>query len=232
MKQRVLITGGAHGIGKASAQRCVAEGYEVLIIDQTGDGIRADLSCPDQTAEALEKALKTGPITRLLNNVGTVEAASAQEQTLAQFDRVIALNLRCAMQCTQALIPGMTDAGFGRIVSIASRAALGKTLRSAYAASKAGLIGLSRVWALELGRLGITSNVIGPGPIATELFKQANPADSPRTKQILDNIPVGRMGEPEDVAAAVAFFMREDSAFVTGQVLYVCGGAGVGGVAT
>ncbi|MFM7660785.1 MAG: SDR family oxidoreductase, partial [Betaproteobacteria bacterium] len=101
-----------------------------------------------------------------------------------------------------------------------------------YAASKAGLIGLSRVWALELGRLGITSNVIGPGPIATELFKQANPPDSPRTRQILDNIPVGRMGEPDDVAAAVAFFMREDSAFVTGQVLYVCGGAGVGGVAT
>ncbi|MFM7659713.1 MAG: SDR family NAD(P)-dependent oxidoreductase, partial [Betaproteobacteria bacterium] len=178
MKHRVLITGGANGIGKASAQRCMAEGYEVIVIDREGDGIRADLSCPNQTAEALEEALKHGPITRLLNNVGTVEAATAQEQSLAQFDRVIALNLRCAMQCTQALLPSMTEAGFGRIVSISSRAALGKTLRSAYAASKAGLIGLSRVWALELGRLGITSNVIGPGPIATELFKQANPPDS------------------------------------------------------
>ncbi|MEY3105690.1 MAG: hypothetical protein RJA72_1722, partial [Pseudomonadota bacterium] len=102
MKHRVLITGGANGIGKASAQRCMAEGYEVIVIDREGDGIRADLSCPNQTAEALEEALKHGPITRLLNNVGTVEAATAHEQSLAQFDRVIALNLRCAMQCTQA----------------------------------------------------------------------------------------------------------------------------------
>ena len=114
--------------------------------------------------------LADGPITRLVNNVGAVFPAPLAEQTLADVDAAYALNLRCAVQCTQAVLPGMTDAGFGRIVNLTSRAALGKELRGAYAASKAGLIGLTRVWALELGPLGVTVNAIGPGPIATELF--------------------------------------------------------------
>lgn len=227
-RERVLITGGGAGMGAAIAQRCAQEGYEPVVIDRDGDGIRADLSDPESTARALEQALADGPITRIVNNVGAVFAASAQEQTLDQFDAAWRLNLAAAVQCTQALLPGMIEQGFGRIVSVSSRAALGKADRSAYAATKAGLIGLSRVWALELGEHGITANVVAPGPIATELFRRANPAESPRTQAILRGIPVGRMGDPADVAHCAAHFLDRRSGFVTGQVLYVCGGMTVG----
>jgi NAD(P)-dependent dehydrogenase (short-subunit alcohol dehydrogenase family) len=172
--------------------------------------------------------LRDGPITRLVNNVGMVRPAAADKQTLDDFDSVMALNVRCAMQCMQALLPGMRDAGFGRIVNIASRAALGKELRTAYAASKAALMGMTRVWALELGAHGITANAIGPGPIRTELFDQANPPGSERTNAIINGIPVRRIGMPDDVANGVSFFLDPRSGFVTGQTLYVCGGMTVG----
>lgn len=227
-KQRVLITGGAAGIGAAAAERCRQDGYEPVIIDRTGNGIIADLSDPVATGRALAQALEGGPITRLVNNVGIVCPADAENQTLEELERAWALNVRCSMQCMQALLPGMKEAGFGRILNMSSRAALGKQLRSAYAATKAGLIGMTRVWALELGSYGITANAIGPGPIATELFERANPPDSPRTQAIIDSVPVKRIGKPEDVAQAVSFFLDERSGFVTGQVLYVCGGMTVG----
>ncbi|QPI10435.1 SDR family oxidoreductase [Stutzerimonas stutzeri] len=225
---RVLITGGAAGIGAATAERCREEGYDPVIIDREGSGIRADLSDSEATAEALREALARGPITRLVNNVGMVCPATAEAQTLAELDRVMALNLRCAMQCMQALLPGMKAARFGRIVNMASRAALGKELRTAYAASKAALIGMTRVWALELGAHGITANAVGPGPIRTELFDRANPPGSPRTQQIIDSVPVKRVGTADDVAHAVAYLLDERSGFVTGQTLYVCGGMTVG----
>ena len=153
---------------------------------------------------------------------------SPEEQTFADLDQVVSLNLRCALQCVQALLPGMKAARFGRIVNIPSRAALGKEHRTVYAATKAGLNGMAKVWALELGQHGITANAIGPGPIRTELFDKTNPADSPRTQAILQSIPVRRMGEPEDVANAVAFLLDARSGFISGQVLYVCGGMTVG----
>lgn len=157
--------------------------------------------------DALERALEGGPITRLVNNVGMVAPASVGDQTLEEFDKVVALNLRCAMQCTQALLPGMRVAGFGRIVNMASRAALGKELRTAYSATKAGLIGMAKTWALELGEYGITANAVGPGPIRTELFDRANPPGAPRTQAIIGAIPVRRVGEPEDVAHAVSYLL-------------------------
>lgn len=227
-KQRVLITGGAAGIGAAAAARCRADGYEVIIIDRAGDGIIADLADTVATGRALAQALEGGPITRLLNNVGMVCPADAENQTLEELERAWALNVRSSMQCMQALLPGMKEAGFGRIINMSSRAALGKQLRTAYAATKAGLIGMTRVWALELGAYGITANAIGPGPIATELFDRANPPGSPRTQAIIDSVPVKRIGTPDDVAQAVSFFLDERSGFVTGQVLYVCGGMTVG----
>jgi NAD(P)-dependent dehydrogenase (short-subunit alcohol dehydrogenase family) len=114
------------------------------------------------------------------------------------------------------------------VVNISSRAALGKQQRTVYSATKAALIGMAKVWALELGGHGITANAIGPGPIRTALFDQANPADSPRTRAIIEAIPVRRMGTPADVANAVAFLLDARSGFVTGQTLYVCGGMTVG----
>lgn len=227
-RERVLITGGASGIGAAIAERCRAEGFEPVIIDRLGDGIRADLSDAADTERALREALAGGAITRLVNNVGVVVPADVEHQTLAEFDLAISLNLRCAFQCMQALLPGMKEAGFGRIVNMSSRAALGKELRTAYSATKAGLIGMTRVWALELGRHGITANAIGPGPIRTELFDRANPPDAPRTRAIIESVPVKRVGTADDIAHTASYLLDERSGFVTGQVIYVCGGMTVG----
>ncbi len=232
MPERVLITGGAAGIGAAIADRCRQDGLVPVVIDRVqtaqGDGIVADLSDRTETARALTQALADGPITRLVNNVGVVVPADAESQSLESFDLAVELNLRCALQCMQALLPGMKEAGFGRIVNMSSRAALGKELRTAYSATKAGLLGMTRVWALELGQFGITANAIGPGPIRTELFDRANPPDAPRTRAIIEAVPVKRVGTPEDVANAAAYFLDSRSGFTTGQVLYVCGGMTVG----
>jgi NAD(P)-dependent dehydrogenase (short-subunit alcohol dehydrogenase family) len=228
--ERILITGGASGIGLAIAEKAASNGWYVVVLDRqpgpVGKAMIADLSDTADTARALDEALADGPITRLVNNVGAVFPAPLREQSLDDVDRAFALNLRCAVQCTQALLPGMSDAGFGRIVNMASRAALGKELRTAYSASKAGLIGITRVWALELGPEGITVNAIGPGPIATTLFAKAN--DAERTKRITEAIPVRRMGTPADVAHTAAYLLDEQAGFVTGQTIYVCGGLTVG----
>ncbi|MDV7217479.1 SDR family oxidoreductase [Streptomyces prunicolor] len=230
--ERLLVTGGASGIGRAIVEEGLSLGWDVAVIDRdrapAGQSVTADLSDPDATADALAEVLATGPVTRLVNNVGAVFPQRLEETTLAEVDAAHALNLRCAVQCTQAVLPGMKAAGFGRVVNMSSRAALGKELRTAYAASKAALIGLTRVWALELGEHGITVNAIGPGPIATELFNRANPADAPRTKAIVRSVPVQRVGTPEDVAHAACFFLSGRAGFVTGQTLYVCGGMTVG----
>jgi 3-oxoacyl-[acyl-carrier protein] reductase len=199
-----------------------------VVIDRDGNGIRADLSDAAQTTNALEIALRGGPITRLVNNVGVVRPGPIETQTIADLDAVVSLNLRCAMQSLQALLPGMKRAGFGRVVNVSSRAAIGKAHRTVYAATKAGLHGMAKVWALELGAYGITVNAVGPGPIKTALFDRANPPGAVATQAIIDAIPVRRMGTPDDVAHAVNFFLDEKSGFVTGQVLYVCGGMTVG----
>src|ERR1700730_643706 len=231
-RERVLITGGAAGIGAACAERCEADGFEAVVIDRVGSrigsGLIADLSDTEATRKALDQALAGGPITRLINNVGVVVPAGVAEQSIEELELAWSLNVRCAMQCMQALLPGMQAAGFGRIVNMSSRAALGKELRTAYSATKAALIGMTRVWALELGRYGITANAIGPGPIRTELFDRVNTPDSPRTRAIVESVPVKRVGTPEDIAHAVSYFLDARSGFVTGQVLYVCGGMTVG----
>jgi 3-oxoacyl-[acyl-carrier protein] reductase len=232
MVDRLLVTGAAAGIGRAIAENGIAAGWDVIVIDRVeapvGRSIVADLSDVDATGAALQEALADGPITRLVNNVGAVFPAPLLEQSLADLEASFAVNLRSAVQCAQAVIPGMTEQGFGRIVNMTSRAALGKELRTAYAAAKAGLIGLTRVWALEFAASGVTVNAVGPGPIATDLFLKANPMDSDRTRAIIDGVPVGRLGTPQDVANAADFFLDARSGFVTGQVLYVCGGLTVG----
>lgn len=228
MSERVLITGGAGGIGAAIADRVRQNGHEPVIIDRVGDGIIAVLSDVDSTAAALEEALVGGPITRLVNNVGMINVARLEDLTMEQLQLHFAVNTRAALQCMQAVLPGMRDQQFGRVVNVASRAVLGKEGRSAYAASKAALMGLTRIWSLELGSDGITVNTVAPGPIRTPMFEAANPPGAPATLAIIDGIPVKRMGEPEDIANAVDFFLDTRTGFVTGQALYVCGGKTVG----
>jgi 3-oxoacyl-[acyl-carrier protein] reductase len=236
MKKTALITGGGgRGIGRSIVRRLAQDGYGIVSLDLVPpedpfpdeEFIRVDLSDEAATADALAQACQR-PITRLVNNVGTVFPASIEETTSADLAKVVSLNLRCTIQCTQAVLPFMKQAHDGRIVSISSRAALGKELRTAYSASKAGIHGMTRTWALELGQHGITVNAVAPGPIDTDLFRRVNPPDSPKTKRIIEGIPVHRLGTPDDIAHAVAFFLDDRSAFITGQVMYVCGGITVG----
>lgn len=235
MTDRVVVTGAAGGIGSAILERLAKDGYRCVALDRDlpadrgpHQWLQVDLSDPKATAAALEEALAGGAITRLVNNVGMVRPAAIEDVTFADLEAVVSLNLRCAVQCTQALLPGMKASGEGRIVSISSRAALGKELRTVYAATKAGIHGMTKTWALELGRYGITANAIGPGPIRTKLFEQVNPPGEPRTLAIVEAIPVKRMGEGADIAHAVAMFLDARAGFTTGQVLYVCGGMTVG----
>ncbi|MCP5149309.1 MAG: SDR family oxidoreductase [Ectothiorhodospiraceae bacterium] len=230
--RRVVVTGASRGIGAAIAARLSADGWSVINLDREppgdGDGavrwVAQDLADARGLERTLEQILVDGPVLGLVNNAGIARAALLEETSDADFDQTLAVNLRAPMICARALVPGMRAAGHGRIVNIASRALLGKTHRTAYAATKAGIHGMTRTWALELARDGITCNSVAPGPIRTELFERANPPDMPRTREIVESVPIGRLGEPTDVAHAVAFFMDPRSTFVTGQVLYVCGG--------
>ncbi len=241
MKQKmtektVLVTAASRGIGRGIATRLTGDGYRVVNLDRDPPAalleretfIRVDLSDPASTTTALAEAVERHAPTRLVNNAGTVRPAPLEDVTLEDLQEVVSLNLRCSIQCAQAVLPAMKAARFGRIVNISSRAALGKELRTVYAATKAGLHGITRTWALELAAHGITVNAVGPGPIGTELFHRVNPADSPKTRAIIEGVPVKRLGTPDDIAHAAAYLLDERAGFVTGQVLYVCGGMTVG----
>jgi len=231
-----LVTGGSSGIGRAVVQRLLEDGFSVLNLDIKAPSevapkerfIQVDLMDSAAIEAAMQIAVREHNVLYLVNNAGMIRPALLEDTGLEDFRAVCRLNEEAPMLLLQHLLPGMKKAGFGRVVNISSRAALGKEVRTAYAASKAALLGMTRTWALELARYGITVNAIGPGPIATELFQKGNPPESPRTKRIIETIPVQRLGKPEDVAHAAAFFLDERSGFTTGQTVYVCGGMTVG----
>lgn len=235
MSERVLVTGGARNIGRAICARLAEDGYQVVQFDllepEAGNAarfVKVDLSDEAETAAALAALGREGPVTRLVNNVGIGHVGALDELSLADFDKVMRINARAALQCTQALLPGMREAGFGRIVNLASRAVTGMANITAYAASKAAIVGMTRTWAMELARAGITVNAIAPGPIDTDMYRDMNPPGSPGDARIRESVPVGRIGTPEDIANAASFFLDARSGFVTGQVLFVCGGLSIG----
>ncbi|EKE76747.1 SDR family NAD(P)-dependent oxidoreductase [Gallaecimonas xiamenensis] len=234
-KPYVIVTGGARNIGQAISLRMQQDGYQVIVLDVAAPEApslthhyQIDLSDGQATAELVKALGQEFGITRLVNNVGLVKPAGLDEVSEADFLSLMHLNTLCALHCVQALTPVMRQQGFGRIVNNCSRVVLGKTDRSAYSASKGALLSMARTWALELGPHGITVNNVAPGPIATSAFWANNPPGSPKAQKIIDNIPLGRMGQPEDVAQAMSFFLDERSGFITGQTLYVCGGVTTG----
>ena len=164
----------------------------------------------------------------LVNNAGLNHIQKLGEIDLAKFDEVVSVNLRSSIQCVQAVLPAMEQARFGRIINITSRALLGRPNTSSYSGAKAALVAMTRSWALELADKGITVNAVGPGPTETEMWNKNNPPDSPATRAHVAAIPMGRLGKPEEIAGAVAYFMSEEASFTTGQHIFVCGGLSLG----
>lgn len=234
-----LVTGATRGIGRAIVERLVARGEPVVGVARSADPSfpaplrQVDLADPQAAREALAALCEEFRVGRLVNNAGFNRMQPLGEITPDAYGKIIELNLGATLACTQAALPTMLDiaakqgAGACRIVNISSRSLLGRFQGSVYSAAKAALVGFTRSWALELAQKGVTVNCVAPGPIETEMFRQNNPPGSPRTEAMLAGIPMGRLGQPEEVAAAVDYFLSDAASFTTGQTLFVCGGASI-----
>jgi 3-oxoacyl-[acyl-carrier protein] reductase len=234
-----LVTGGSSGIGAAICRSLLDDGYEVVslsrrVSEERRAGLHeipVDLADAQATREAADEVARRFPITTVIHNAGAIREKPLEEVTLDDLQSLTNLHLAAALSLVQANLATMKQRQFGRIVLVSTRAVLGLAKRTVYSATKAGMLGMARTWALELGANGITVNVVAPGPIeATEMFHEIIPADSPKLPRIVDSIPVKRLGRPEDVARAVAFFVAPEASFVTGQTLFVCGGTSVGSI--
>ncbi len=240
--KNALVTGGASGIGAATSRRLAAEGAKVTIGDINTDlaeevageisaeVVKLDVTDLDSAVAAVKA---TGTLDILINNAGTDEFGFFTETTPEQWEKVLAVNLNGVFNCTFAALPGMQEAGYGRMVNIASEAGrVGSKGSAVYSAAKGGVIAFTKVMAREGARFGINANGIAPGPIETPLLMQA--VDFGEIgKKIIDNMKAGtqlrRMGTPDEVAAAIAFLASDDASYVTGEIIGVSGGMGMVG---
>jgi 2-hydroxycyclohexanecarboxyl-CoA dehydrogenase len=236
----VLVTGAGRGMGQAMAERLAAEGARVAVTD-------VDLDSAQKTAAALEGAAgfrlditdaaevstriteivaALGPIDALVNNAGWDRLAPFLETDEDLWDRVIDINLRGPIRMTKAVLPSMVERQGGRIVNISSDAGrVGSTGEAVYSACKAGIIGFGKTVAREVARYGITVNAICPGPTATPLLESmVGQGNDKLIDSLKRGIPMRRLGEPDDIAGAVAFIVSDDAGFITGQTLSVSGG--------
>ena len=234
-----LVTGGSSGIGAAICRSLLDEGYEVVSLSRRVSEVSraglheipVDLADTQATRQAADEVARRFPITTVIHNAGAIREKPLEDVTLDDLQSLTNLHLAAALSLVQANLATMKQQQFGRIVLVSTRAVLGLAKRTVYSATKAGMLGMARTWALELGAHGITVNVVAPGPIeATEMFHEVIPVDSPKLPRIVDSIPVKRLGRPEDVARAVLFFAAPAASFVTGQTLFVCGGTSVGSI--
>ena len=228
------MTGGSAGIGLAIVRELLGQKYQVISLDLKPNPekrvkhMAVDLTDPKATEWAAKEIAKAHPVTTLIHNAGAIRPALLPEVKVEDLDALVHLHLSAAVILLQASLPAMQAAGFGRVVLVSSRAVLGLPTRTSYSATKAGMLGMARTWALELAPQGITVNVVAPGPIETDNFHGIVPRGSPQVEKVTQSIPVKRLGQAADVARAVLFFAHRDNGFVTGQVLYVCGGTSVG----
>lgn len=236
---RAIVTGGAKGIGAAVTRRLIAEGAAVLICDSdagAGAALAAECGCEVATLDVTDHAAIVstvaghGPFDILVSNAGVDQHAFFTRTTPEQWRRLLAVNLEAAFSFTQAMLPGMQSAGYGRIVFMSSEAGrVGSKGGAVYAAAKGGLIAFAKSIARENARFGITANVVLPGPIRTPMLDAAVEAGGAKLQAAMERSTLlGRLGEPEEVAAAVAFLASREASYITGEILGVSGGMGLG----
>jgi 2-hydroxycyclohexanecarboxyl-CoA dehydrogenase len=235
-----MVTGAARGIGLAIASRLAEEGAKIAIADINGDGaahaaeriggaamgVRVDVTDTASIAVGVAAVVeRLGVIDVLVNNAGWDKVEPFVKSQEATWDTVIAINLKGPIACTRAVLDSMIERRAGKIVSISSDAGrVGSAGEAVYAGAKAGIIGFSKTLARELARYGINVNVVCPGPTNTPLFHEMAGGNEKLASSLKQAIPLGRLGEPEDLASAVAFLASDDASFVTGQTLSVSGG--------
>ncbi len=233
MKRTFLITGASKGIGLALANRLAEQGHEVIgVARNETEGFPGRLHLLDLANRAsgneLAAIIRENVVDGIVNNVGLVRAETLGDIAVETLEEVMRVNLHPALVAVQAALPGMRSRGWGRIVNISSLTVLGSVQRTSYAAAKAALVSFTRSWALELAAIGITVNAVSPGPTETELFRANNPIGSDGEARYLSGVPMGRFGQPDELAAAIDFLLSDDAAFITGQTLHVDGGASIG----
>ena len=234
MTKFIVVTGASKGIGRAAADALAGSGWTVLGIARhkpdsfPGQFMTADLSDVEATAEVASRLAHRGDVLGIVNNVGASKHEHFESVEPRAFFELMKVNVEPALQLTQALLPAMRQARFGRIINITSLVTRGLPFRTSYAAAKSALESLTRTMAIELARDGITANAIAPGPTETELFRANSPAGSEGEKRFLAHVPVGRFAQPQEIAAAIAFLASDSAGFITGQTLFVDGGSSLG----
>jgi 3-oxoacyl-[acyl-carrier protein] reductase len=233
-KRTFLVTGASKGIGRAVSNMLAKAGHEVIGIARGSDAdfpgtlVTMDLSKTGQAKAGLEELTSRFSFDGLVNNVGMIKLAPFGEIDLGDTDELFRMNVHPAILAGQAILPTLRAKQWGRIVNLTSLVVTGIPLRGAYAAAKAALNSLTRTWAMELADTGITVNAVAPGPVETELFRRNTPAGSEAEARFLSAIPMHRLGRPEEIAATIAFLLSENAGFITGQTLFVDGGASIG----
>jgi 2-hydroxycyclohexanecarboxyl-CoA dehydrogenase len=239
-----LVTGGAGGIGAATSSRLAAEGARVAICDLDGGaarelaadlggaGLELDVRSRDSIATALAEAERQlGPVDVLVNNAGVAGELFFTQTPPEVWDQMLAVNLRGVLAVTHAVLPGMHERGAGSIVNVASEAGrVGSQLSVVYSATKAGVIGFTKALAKESARFGVRDKAVAPGPIDTQMVRAAELLGEIGDRMVqgmIDSTAMKRLGEPDEVAAAIAYLGSDEASYVTGETVGVSGGLGM-----